>query len=215
MFDSTRIKVFLGSPSDVKEDRDIAVFVLKRIAETPAFRGRVDIQVFTYDDPNAPTAMPANVNPELGIVKYGGRPSKHHFTIIILWSRMGTRLPQSLRRPEGGAYESGTEWEFEDARRAGRDVFVYLRTDPPPPAAPGEGQEQLQRLQRFVSGFRNADGSLAGPPLGFPKGPEDLLVDEGPGPVELHLVLRFGLEIPCHLNTSLSGPSTSNATVGR
>jgi hypothetical protein len=164
MFETTNLKVFLGSPWDVKADRDIAVAVLKRIAEAPAYRGRVTMQVFTYDDPNAPTAMPANVNPELGIIKYGGRPSRHHFTVIILWSRMGTRMPPALRRPDGRAYESGTEWEFEDARRAGKDVFVYRRTDPPPAATaePGEAREQLQKLERFVGGFRNPDGSLEG-----------------------------------------------------
>src|SRR6202034_3297884 len=32
---------------------------------------------------------------------------------------------------------------------------------------------------------RNADGSLAGAPLGFPKGPEDLLVDEAGEPLRL------------------------------
>ena len=164
MFAPTHIKVFLGSPSDVKDGRDAAVRVLKRIADTPAFRGRVTIQVFAYDDEAAPTAMPASATPQLGIVKYGGRPAEHDFTIIILWARMGTRMPPSVERPSGGVYESGTQWEYEDARRAGKDAFVYLRTDPPPPATAAlpDAQEQLEKLRAFVDGFRNADGSLAG-----------------------------------------------------
>src|SRR5262249_13241846 len=84
--------------------------------------------------------------------------------IILLWSRMGTRLPPSLQKPGGGTYESGTEWEYEDARQAGKDVFVYLKADPPPAGttATGDAQEQEQKLKRFVAGFRNADGSLEG-----------------------------------------------------
>ena len=191
MFEPTNLKVFLGSPSDVKADRDIAVAVLKRIAETPAYRGRVAMQVFTYDDPNAPTAMPANINPELGIVKYGGRPSKHHFTIIILWHRMGTRMPAALRRPDGRVYGSGTEWEFEDARRAGKDVFVYLRADPPPAATAesAEGREQLQKLKKFVGGFRSPDGSLEGFVHEYrdPPGLEDLFDKHMQGVVRLWL----------------------------
>src|SRR5262249_20329952 len=111
----THLKVFVGSPSDAKADRDTVVRVLKHIEATVAFKGRVTLQVFTYDDDDAPTAMPANIDPQGGIVKYGGRPSKHDFTIILLWSRMGTRLPPSVARPDGRRYESGTEWEYEDA----------------------------------------------------------------------------------------------------
>ncbi len=164
MFAPTHIKVFLGSPSDVKDDRDTAVYVLKRITETPAYRGRVTVQTYTYDDEAAPTAMPATTDPQSGIVKYGGQPGEYDFTIIILWTRMGTRLPASLQRPGGGVYESGTQWEYEDARSAGKDVFVYLRTDPPSPAAAerADAQHQLQKLRRFVDSFQNEDGSLAG-----------------------------------------------------
>jgi len=160
----THVKVFLGSPADVTEDRNTAARVLKSIEGNAAFRGRLTIEVFTYDDPSAPTAMPATETPELAIAKFGGRPSRHDITIILLWSRMGTRLPSSVRRRDGSTYDSGTQWELEDARRAGRDAFVYLRSDPPAPELldSAEGRDQLARLRKFVDSFRNHDGSLAG-----------------------------------------------------
>jgi hypothetical protein len=158
----THLKVFVGSPSDVKAERDTVVRVLRRLEATAAFRGRVTLQVFTYDDEDAPIAMPASIDPQSGVVKYGGRPREHDFTIILLWSRMGTRLPPSNARPDGRRYESGTEWEYEDAKHGGKDVFVYLRTDAPPAIADDRAGEQLAKVRRFVDSFRNPDGSLAG-----------------------------------------------------
>jgi hypothetical protein len=92
------------------------------------------------------------------------QPRRNDFTIILLWSRIGTRLPPSVARDDGRAYESGTEWEFEDARRAGKDAFVYVRRDPPPSAVAArcDAAEQLEKRDRFLDSFRNADGSLSG-----------------------------------------------------
>jgi hypothetical protein len=44
-----------------------------------------------------------------------------------LWGRMGTSLAEP-RKPDGTQYLSGTEYEFESARAAGRDVLLYQRT---------------------------------------------------------------------------------------
>lgn len=38
--------------------------------------------------------------------------------ICILWSRLGTRQPPELTRPDGSRYNSGTEYEFEEAWRS-------------------------------------------------------------------------------------------------
>jgi hypothetical protein len=163
----------------VKADRYTVVRVLKHLEATAAFRGRVTLQVFTYDDEDAPTAMPATIGPQSGVVKYGGRPSDYDFTIILLWSRMGTRLPPDNARPDGRRFESGTEWEYEDAKHAGKDVFVYLRTDPPPAVADDRACEQLAKVRRFVDSFRNPDGSLAGFVQEFnARAPLDKLLDK-------------------------------------
>jgi hypothetical protein len=159
MFGPAYLKVFLGSPSDVKDGRDFAVSALRRVERKAAFTGRIKIDTFTYDDRDAPTAMPANLSPQQGITKYGGRPSEHDFTLIFLWSKMGTRLAPEK---DGRVYESGTEWEYEDARRGGKDAFIYLKM-PPPSSWPDEGaRTNYAKLERFLGNFRNSDGSLNG-----------------------------------------------------
>jgi len=106
--------------------------------------------------------LPANINPQRAISKYGEEPANCDFTLVFLWARMGSPLLEDETRPDGSRYASGTEWEFENARAAGRDVFVYLRT-PPPPIAPGSPEEkQYQALQAFVGQFRAPDGSFRG-----------------------------------------------------
>ena len=54
--------------------------------------------------------------------------------MVILWSRLGTRLPAGIfSRPDGRPYLSGTEFEFEDAAESFRmrglpDLLVYRKT---------------------------------------------------------------------------------------
>ena len=64
------------------------------------------------------------------------KPSESDVVICILWSRLGTRLPAQFTRADGSRYESGTEYEFEEAmegfRKNGKpDLLVYRRTAPP------------------------------------------------------------------------------------
>ena len=56
--------------------------------------------------------------------------------VCILWSRLGTRLPQQFKHPDGSPYNSGTEFEFEDAlegrkQRGVPDLLVYRKTAEP------------------------------------------------------------------------------------
>ena len=92
--------------------------------------------------------------------------------IAILWSRLGTRLPKDFRRADGSRYESGTEYEFEDAvqsfRATGKPhMLVYRKTATPSVSLDDEQAllervEQKRKLDNFVSRwFHDAeDGSL-------------------------------------------------------
>src|SRR5262249_11424009 len=54
--------------------------------------------------------------------------------LLILWARVGTPLPaEQFSRPDGSAYGSGTEYEFERAResyarRRSPEIFCYRKT---------------------------------------------------------------------------------------
>ena len=63
-------------------------------------------------------------------------PSETDIVITILWSRLGTRLPAQFTKADGSRYESGTEYEFEDAinsfrKRGTPDLLIYRKTADP------------------------------------------------------------------------------------
>src|SRR5687767_7153866 len=82
--------VFLSSPGDVAEERRLVEDVIQtRLAKDAFLRGRVTFDVISWDDPNAPTPMPANLSPQEAVVRFGRRPAHCEIVIVILWSRLG------------------------------------------------------------------------------------------------------------------------------
>ncbi len=87
-------------------------------------------------------------------------PSSFDVVICILWSRLGRRLNNKHLRPDGTLYESGTEYEFEDAARASLqtgkpELLIYWNQKQVEiPAKPIELRrsklEQFDRLQAFL-----------------------------------------------------------------
>jgi hypothetical protein len=122
--------------------------------------------------------MLANLPPQEAVNSGLPKPSECDFVVVILWSRMGTPLPEEYRKPNGERYLSGTEWEYEnalkaadDARKEGKEgrelkptILVYRRTEVPRVelTAPQltEKREQYTKVNRFFKNFKNPDGSL-------------------------------------------------------
>lgn len=156
------VRIFLASPGDVLEERQAVRQVLERLERSPSIRGSFTIEVVSWDDPDAPVPMLATLTPQQAVSLSLPKPSDCDFTIVIVASRMGTPLEE--RKPDGTRYRSGTEWEFEDARRAQKPVLLYRRTTPPPVAAddPAEAAAQLESLEGFLAQFKGPDGTLRG-----------------------------------------------------
>ena len=136
------LRIFISSPGDVGEERVIADRVINRLSGE--FGQFLDVApVFWEHEPLRATGhFQEQITP----------PSKTDVVICILWSRLGTRLPEGFTREDGTPYASGTEWEFEDAARSYRekgtpDLLVYRKTRE---AVAGLGDEQalLQRLEQ-------------------------------------------------------------------
>jgi hypothetical protein len=99
-------------------------------------------------------------------------PSEADVVVIILWSRLGTRLPtEKFKRQDGTHYDSGTQWEFEDAYNAylkqGRPVLLVYRKTAEifvPLSDKERLREQLRQKEALDSfldhWFRNPDDSL-------------------------------------------------------
>jgi Domain of unknown function (DUF4062) len=130
MLEPTHLRVFLSSPSDVAAERAIARSILGRLPYDPFLRGRITIEIVAWDGPVGSVPMTVTVTPQEAINRGLARPSECDIVIVILWRRLGTPLPDTYRRPDGTRYQSGTEWEYEDALLAPQQplILVYRRT---------------------------------------------------------------------------------------
>ncbi len=174
------IRVFLSSPSDVGDERNLALRVIEKLPYDPLLRGKVTIEAMAWDKADAGAPMLATMSPQEAINQGLARPSDCDIVVVILWSRMGTPLPETYTKPETyqfyssprwerSRYLSGTEWEYIDAMQAAEHgkkpyVLVYRRTDPPLIAMTDPDfdtkREQWTLVESFFKTFTNPDGSI-------------------------------------------------------
>jgi hypothetical protein len=166
------IRVFLASPGDVPDERAFVRDHLREVLPNTVKRlGQRDIafEVVSWDDKHDPVTMPAHLTPQQAVIQYKGAPRDCDIVIVIVASRLGTHLSlETLRKPDGTAYQSGTEWEFLDAWTADPrpQIFVFRRTDLPDIKANDrdrrEKNRQLDLVEAFFATFTNPDGSARG-----------------------------------------------------
>jgi hypothetical protein len=156
------LRFFISSPGDVVEERAIASRVIERLQSE--YIGRVVLEPVLWEH----EPLVATSTFQAQIVK----PSDTDVVISILWSRLGTKLPEQFRRADGSRYESGTEYEFEEAiegfRRNGKpDLLVYRKTAPPSVRLDDEKDlmerlGQKKKLDEFVGRWFHdqAEGTL-------------------------------------------------------
>ena len=117
------MRIFISSPGDVGEERVIAGRVIERLEGE--FGQWFDLDPVLWE--HEPLRATGHFQEQIVL------PSKTDVVVCILWSRLGTRLPEGFTREDGTPYASGTEWEFEDAARSFRergtpDLLVYRKT---------------------------------------------------------------------------------------
>jgi HEAT repeat protein len=164
------IRVFLSSPGDVADERALARRLLKdELPYDPLLRGQVLFEVVSWDDPVGKMPMPADLAPQEAVNRFGPKPSECDIVVVVLWSRLGTRLDENdQRKPDGEPYLSGTEWEFENAfnARPQPEILVYRRMEEPKVGMKdpdwAEKRRQYDLVEQFFQRFKNPDGSLRG-----------------------------------------------------
>jgi formylglycine-generating enzyme required for sulfatase activity len=170
------VRIFLSSPGDVAEERTLARELIdSELPKFPHFREKIKFELIAWDDPAAQIPMLATETPQKSVNAARPRPATCDIVIVILWSRMGTPLPDSMRKPNGEPYLSGTEWEYEDAVNSPLKppprVLVYRRSEEPTiglrDPRKKEKEEQFERVEAFFTRFRNPDGSLKGGVNGY------------------------------------------------
>jgi hypothetical protein len=102
-------RVFLSSPGDVKAEREAAERVVRRISGI--YAAHVDIVLERWEGKFYQATA--------GFQEQIEATSAFDLVVGILWKRIGTELPpDSFRRPDGTAFESGTVLELESALEA-------------------------------------------------------------------------------------------------
>jgi len=165
------LRIFLGSPGDVLDERILAMQTLNQLPYDPLLFGRVFIQIVAWDNPRGGLPMQANLTPQDAIRRGLPKPSECDIAVFIFCSRIGTPLPPEETKPEKYQYEvegisadrylSGSEWEYVDAlqanERVGRPaVLVYRRREVTLNPDDPDFQDKLtqrKRLDAFFASF--------------------------------------------------------------
>jgi WD40 repeat protein len=127
-----RLRVFISSPGDVPDERLRADLVIDKLAQDYSRFFVLESYRWEHEPMLASGHFQDAIDP----------PSAFDIVILILWSRLGTTLPQ--RTPvraytgiDGRAPVTGTEWEFEDALKMARergapDILAFRNVSPVP-----------------------------------------------------------------------------------
>jgi ABC-type arginine transport system ATPase subunit len=144
------VRIFISSPGDVAEERSLVRRVIERLQGE--FTGRALLEPIFWE--HEPLRATASWHEQIL------SPSEADIVICILWSRLGTRQPAEITRPDGSRYHSGTEYEFEEAWRSYReqgqpDLLVYRKTRDPRVSLRDKDDlmrrlEQKEALDRFI-----------------------------------------------------------------
>jgi Novel STAND NTPase 1 len=122
-----QLRIFISSPGDVSDERRRAALVISRLKREFTRFFDLTAVLWEYEPMLSSGHFQDIIDP----------PSTADIVVLILWSRLGTPLPErtatrEYRGRDGQAPVTGTEWEYEDALRAHEqrgvpDLLVYRR----------------------------------------------------------------------------------------
>jgi tetratricopeptide (TPR) repeat protein len=160
MSELPRFKIFLSSPGDVAEERALAEFVFRRLADELADVAHLSFLIWEHEPLFGHTGFQQQIE----------RPSQSDLVVTILWSRLGTRLPSDYAPTKGAAAPTGTEFEINDALESyalrGKPNLLIYRKIPGPQISLGsknfeERSDQYRRLDEYCRRtFYDEDGVI-------------------------------------------------------
>lgn len=113
-----RIRIFISSPGDVQQERNIAREVIAELGNL--YSQYVTLEVLMWED------FPLTVDSTFQEgINYFLEHDVIDVAVFILWSRLGTPLCTKFVKEDGTPYQSGTEYEFELMKR------LFLETGAP------------------------------------------------------------------------------------
>lgn len=160
---SRQFQVFISSPGDVIPERRALKTVIGRLNEE--FSGRAYlIPILWEEEPLlASDTFQAQIHP----------PRDTSIYIGILWSRIGSPLPETILREDGSRYDSGTAFEFEDAlagykENGSPEILLYRKSGAPTISLSDRSNvedrlDQIELLKAYIERWLIAeDGSYIG-----------------------------------------------------
>lgn len=166
------LRIFISSPGDVSAERRRSALVVESLKKE--FARFFDITAYLWEH----EAMLATGHFQDVIEP----PSQSDIVVLILWSRLGTPLPEKSAKREyrgidGRTPVTGTEWEYEDALAANRskgapDLLVYRSNREPQislrdPTKKALAEGQWNALESFWSRYFQAGGVFLSAYHGF------------------------------------------------
>jgi WD40 repeat protein len=149
-----RLRVFISSPADVANERLRADLILDKLAQDYSRFFAIESYRWEHEAMLSSHHFQDAIEP----------PSRFDIVVLILWSRLGTLLPEktSVREYRGiddRVPVTGTEWEYEEALKAARergapDLLAFRKisgaaVDPLDPDAQARAFAQLNALNEF------------------------------------------------------------------
>lgn len=141
------LRIFLSSPSDVNEERKVALDVIRWLQNRPVFRDHVAFRVIAWDELETATPLRATMTPQEALNEGLPLPAECDIVLVLFWSRMGTPFVHT----DGIEYQSGTYWELLNALESRKtETIIYQRTEKRLiEANDTEGQAQNLKLKEF------------------------------------------------------------------
>ncbi|MDR1341952.1 MAG: hypothetical protein LBK18_01705 [Prevotellaceae bacterium] len=149
------IKIFISSPGDVKNERQIARRVIAKLGREFAVAD-IKLEALLWED------MPLQATSSFqGGINQIVNAKLVDIAVFILWSRLGSPLKE-FTKPDGSSYKSGTEYEFEMMYAANQQsggtpaILAYIKNAPVSIILSQSGNidfeeiEQHKKAQRFI-----------------------------------------------------------------
>ena len=149
-----RLRIFVSSPTDVPAERLRADLIVDKLSQDYSRFFAIESDRWEHEAMLASKHFQDAIEP----------PSTFDIVVLILWSRLGTALPEKTagreyRGIDGRAPVTGTEWEYEEALKVARekgapDLLAFRNISPAPvdtrdPASRARSNAQLDALDQF------------------------------------------------------------------
>jgi WD40 repeat protein len=127
-----RLRIFVSSPADVPNERLRADLIVDKLAQDYGRFFAIESYRWEHEAMLASAHFQDAIEP----------PSAFDIVVLILWSRLGTPLPEKTAEREyrgidGRVPVTGTEWEYEEALKVARekkapDLLAFRNISPAP-----------------------------------------------------------------------------------